>query len=142
MLNNYLLYTDGAYSSVRDRMGIALVFLKEGQFYLEYSKMIEGGTNNQAELIAIIIALRMIKHPIQSLIIKSDSEYCIGCASLGWKRKKNIKLWNIFDKEYQRVSNLCSNITFVHIRGHQKDLSDDTKWNNRCDELAVKAYTV
>jgi ribonuclease HI len=123
-------------------MGIALIFLKDGEFHLEYSKAIEGGTNNQAELIAIIIALRMIKRPIHSLIIKSDSEYCIGCASLNWKRKKNIKLWNIFDKEYQRVSDLCPNITFVHVRGHQKNTSDDTKWNNRCDELAVKAYMV
>ena len=31
-------------------------------------------------------------------------------------------------------------VTFIHHKGHQRDHSDFTKWNNRCDELcSVKA---
>lgn len=133
-MSSYILYTDGAYSSTRNRMGIGLVFLKENKLILRYSKMFEGGTNNMAEIIAIILALKMIKQPIESLIIRTDSEYCIGCATKGWKRSKNVKLWEEFDKQYTRVSELCPNIVFQHVKGHNGD-----KWNEYCDKLATTA---
>lgn len=133
-MSSYILYTDGAYSSTRNKMGIGLVFLKENKLILRYSKMFEGGTNNMAEIIAIILALKMIKQPIESLIVRTDSEYCIGCATKGWKRSKNVKLWEEFDKQYTRVSELCPNIVFQHVKGHNGD-----KWNEYCDKLATTA---
>lgn len=130
----YTLITDGAYSSSRDQGGVGIIFLRDDKKILEYSKMYKGVTNNMMELAALIIGLRFIKNPIESLTIISDSMYCIGCASLGWKRKKNIELWNEFDKEIKRVQKLCSNIEFKHVKGHSGD-----KWNEYCDKLAVKA---
>ena len=82
----------------------------------------------------MIIGLRLIKNPIDSLTIISDSMYCIGCASLGWKRKKNVKLWEEFDKQFERVKQLCPNVEFKHVKGHSGD-----KWNERADKLAVAA---
>ena len=136
---NYTLICDGAFSFSKKQMGIGIVFLKEEEKILEYSKMFKDGTNNIAEIVAIIIGLRFIKKPISSLLIVSDSMYCIGTITLNWKRKKNVKLWELFDKEYSRVKKLCSNIEFKHIKGHQKDDSEFTKWNNYCDHLANKA---
>lgn len=138
-MKHYTLITDGAYSMAHDSGGFAFIFLKDNEPILEFSKQVKNTTNNQMELWAIIYGLKCIKNPIANLTIVSDSMYCIGCASMGWKRKKNVKLWELFDKEYQRVSELCPNITFKHVKGHQKDNSEDTKWNNKCDELAVKA---
>lgn len=86
------------------------------------------------ELGAIIIVLRAVKGPIDSLTIYTDSMYCIGCATLNWKRKKNQKMWEEFDKQYKRVKALCPNIKFEHIKGHNGD-----KYNEICDKLAVKA---
>lgn len=128
------MYTDGAYSSTRNQMGIGIVFLKNNTLILEYSRMYKDGTNNIAELGAVIIGLRFIKKPIDSLTIVSDSMYVIGCATKGWKRKKNVKLWEEFDRQYSRVKELCPNITFVHTKGHNGD-----KWNEYCDKLAVRA---
>ena len=91
------------------------------------------------ELGAIILGLRAFKKPVDSIIIVSDSMYCIGCATQGWKRKKNQELWKAFDKEYARVSTLCPNITWKHVKGHQDDDSELTKWNNYVDKLAVRA---
>ena len=133
----YTLITDGAYSSQRNCGGIGLVILRNGRFVLSYSKSYQNTTNHQMELVAIITGLRCIKKPVESLAIISDSMYCIGCASLGWRRSKNIWLWNLFDKEFKRVLKLCNNIRFQHVRGHQKDLSFQTKWNNVCDFLAT-----
>lgn len=135
----YTLITDGAYSSLRNQGGIAFVFLRDNTLILEYSKRYKNCTNNQMEMIAIISGLKCIKDKIGTLTIISDSMYCIGCITLGWKRKKNINLWNILDNELKRVSSLCTSIEFKHVRGHQTDNSEDTKWNNRCDELAVRA---
>lgn len=133
-MDNYTIYTDGAYSSVKDQMGIGIVILKNDRPILEYSKMFSEGTNNKAEVAAMIIGLRLIKNPIDSLTIISDSMYCIGCASLGWKRKKNVKLWEEFDKQFERVKQLCPNVEFKHVKGHSGD-----KWNERADKLAVAA---
>lgn len=131
---NYTLITDGAYSSARDQGGVGIVFLREDEKILEYSNMYKGVTNNQMELGAVIIGLRMIKNPIESLTIISDSMYVIGCATKGWKRKKNVSLWQEFDAQYERVSKLCPKIEFRHTKGHTGD-----KWNEYCDKLAVKA---
>lgn len=144
VVSNYFLVTDGAFSSSRNQMGIGLIFINKelDKKILEYSKMYKGGTNNIAELVAVIVGFKMIKNPINSLTVCTDSEYVIGCAIKGWKRKKNQKLWEAFDKEYSRVSSLCSNITWKHVKGHQNDNSEFTKWNNYVDKLAVRASRV
>lgn len=132
-MNDIVIYTDGAYSSIRDQGGIGIVILNEDKKVLEYSNSYKRTTNNQMELGAVIIALRLIKEPCKSILIYTDSQYVIGCATLGWKRKKNINLWLEYDVQIDRVSKLCSNIKFVHVKGHA-----DNKWNNYVDKLAVK----
>ena len=134
MNTNYTLITDGAYSPIRDQGGVGIVFLKGDNKILEYSKPFKGVTNNQMELGAVILGLRFIKSPIDSLTIVSDSMYVIGCATLGWKRKKNAKLWEEFDRQLSRVKELCPDIKFKHVRGHTGD-----KWNEYCDKLASNA---
>lgn len=131
---NYVLYTDGAYSSLRDQGGIGLIILKDNKKILEYSEMYKGVTNNIMELGAVIIGLKAIKNCIDSLIIFTDSMYVIGCATKGWKRSKNKSLWKEFDKQFQRVQELCPNVEFRHVKGHNGDL-----YNEEVDKLAVKA---
>lgn len=133
-MNDIVVYTDGAYSTIRDQGGIGIVILKDGKKILEYSNMYKRTTNNQMELGAVIVALRIIQGKCKSITIYSDSQYVIGCATLGWKRKKNVKLWLEYDRQIQRVSELCSNIKFSYVKGHSSDY-----WNNYCDKIAVKA---
>lgn len=130
----YECYTDGAFSSARNQGGLGVVFIKNGIKIYEYSKGFKNTTNNRMEMGAVLIVLKSIKNPIDNLIIYTDSMYVIGCATMNWKRKKNIKLWETFDKELNRVSKLCENIKFQHVKGHQNN-----KWNNYVDKLAVEA---
>ena len=69
---DYVIYTDGAYSSSRDQGGIGIVVLRDGEKVFKYSKAFKKTTNNQMELIAVITALRAIKNSINSLIIYTD----------------------------------------------------------------------
>jgi len=137
--SNYILITDGAYSSARNQGGYAFIFLKDDKPILQFSKAVLNTTNNKMELSAIIAGLRAIKGEISSLLIVSDSMYCVGCATLDWKRKKNQKLWDLFDAEIERVKKLCSSIEFQHVKGHQRNDDTFTKWNNVVDKLAVAA---
>lgn len=139
-MNDYVIYTDGAYSSSRKQGGSAFIIFKDGDRVNEWSKCWKGGTNNTAEILAIYCALKSFKQPVNSITIYSDSQYCLGCIFHNWKRKKNIKLWKLFDEMYNNLtSNICSDIKGVHIDGHCKDDSEHTKWNNHCDRLAVEA---
>lgn len=132
--NEYRIFSDGAYSSKLDQGGVGILVLKGDKEILRYSKMYKHVTNNKMELGAVIIALRMIKGKIDSLTIYTDSMYVLGCATLGWKRKKNALLWEEFDKQHQRVKELCPKIDFVHVKGHAGN-----KYNEIVDDLAVKA---
>ena len=133
-MNDYIIYTDGAYSPSRDKGGIGVVIVKDSKIILEYSKGYSNTTNNRMELTAIIIGLSCIKNNIDSLKIISDSQYCIGCITKGWKRKKNQDLWKVFDYIQSQVSDkYCNKISYEWTKGH----TVDNIYNNKCDKLAV-----
>lgn len=128
------IYTDGAYKSSIDQGGIGIVWMKDDEVFKKYSKGFKHTTNNKMELIAMLCAFKSIKTPIDEVEFISDSQYVLGCLTKGWKKKKNVELWNILDKEYERVKSLIKNIKFTHVRGHQ-----DCFGNNLVDELASNA---
>lgn len=128
------IYTDGAYKSSIDQGGIGIVWIKDDKVFKKYSKGFKHTTNNKMELIAMLCAFKSIKTSIDEVEFISDSQYVLGCLTKGWKKKKNIELWNILDKEYERVKSLVKNIKFTHVRGHQ-----DCFGNNLADELASNA---
>ena len=135
----YEIYTDGAYSSKNNTGGVGIVILRDGHLIQKFNKSYKDTTNNKMELMAVIFALKSVKQPIDSLTIYSDSMYVIGCATLGWKRKKNVLLWKLFDEVYEDAKKLASEINFVHVKGHQKNTDYYSKWNNLADNLANSA---
>lgn len=128
------IYTDGAYKSSIDQGGIGIVWMKDNEVFKKYSKGFKHTTNNKMELIAMLCAFKSIKTSMDEVEFISDSQYVLGCLTKGWKKKKNVELWNILDKEYERVKSLVKNIKFTHVRGHQ-----DCFGNNLADELASNA---
>ena len=132
---DYIIYTDGAFKPSTTQGGIGLAWLKNGDLVKTYSKGYKGVTNNKMELLAVIYALASIKKSIHSLQIVTDSMYVVGCATKGWKRKKNVNLWLKYDKVFAKAQTLIETpITYQHVRGHR-----DNKYNNLCDKLADNA---
>ena len=136
-MSNWIIYTDGACKKDK-RGGIGIVWIKNGEKIFEYSKVYENVTNNIMELLAIGKALSSIKEPIDNLTIVSDSEYALGCIfNENWHPKKNVELIDKIKKQLIKTQKLVkTSIEYRHIRGHQKDDSEDTKWNNLADKLA------
>lgn len=131
------IFTDGAYSSSRSQGGVGVVILdNEERILWQFSNMYKNCSNNQMEIVAVILALRYIQEPIDSITIYTDSMLVIGWLTKNWKRNKNQKLLKEADNQLERVSKLCPKIEFVHVKGHQKDNTFETKWNNYVDKLA------
>ena len=133
-MSKFACYTDGACSLARNKGGIGVVFVKDGEKVYEFKKSYTNTTNNKCELMAVIYALNAISKPIEQLIIYSDSQYVIGCATKGWKRNKNIKLWDRYDKIKKELDNKKIIVKFNWIHGHQGD-----EFNELADKLAVAA---
>lgn len=114
-------------------IGVLIINSDTGEVLKEISHGYKGGTNNKAEIAAVIVALRCIREKCESVVINTDSMLVIGQLSKDWKRNKNISLLKEADKELKRVRKLCPNVTFQHVKGHSTN-----ELNNRCDTLAVK----
>ena len=131
------IYTDGAYSSATEQGGIGIVVVKDGNAIQTFNKGFKNTTNNQMELLAVIASLNAINKHYDEVCIYTDSMYVIGCATKGWKRKKNQSLWKKYDETYSQALQFCENISFCHVKGHE----DDT-FNNMADKLAVEARSL
>lgn len=137
-MEDLIIYTDGAYSPLRDQGGIGLVFVKDGKKIAQYSNVYPHTSNNQMEIGAVIVALKSIKDKkLSKVVIKTDSQYVIGCASLGWKRRKNPKLWAQYDSIATSLLNSGTKLLFEWVKGHDGD-----PYNELADTLARDASQV
>lgn len=124
------LYTDGAASGNPGPGGWGAVLVC-GPLRKELSGGYRLTTNNRMELLAVIRGLEAIKWKDATVKIYSDSTYVVKTVTENWKRKKNQDLWARFDSVRAGF-----NLEFNWIKGHAGHPE-----NERCDRLAVKAYS-
>jgi len=131
------IYTDGAAKGNPGNGGYGAVLLA-GQHKKELSEGFVNTTNNRMELLAVIVALEVLKNPGTDVTVYSDSKYVVDSVEKKWvfnwvrtnfKGKKNVDLWKRFLLIYPK-----HNVKFVWVKGHAGNL-----YNERCDELAVAA---
>lgn len=130
------VYTDGAAKGNPGKGGYGIV-LMSGKHRKDISVGYRHTTNNRMELLAVIVALEMIKSPGNKVMIFSDSKYVIDSVVKGWvfnwqkkgfKGKKNADLWLRFLKIYP-----TQHVQFTWVKGHSGNVL-----NERVDQLAVK----
>lgn len=121
-------YTDGAYSSTKQKGGWAFVC---PQLKLQVGNGEYNTTNNRMELKAILAVLYYIYktnlHLNYKITIYSDSMYCVGTLKYNWNISKNYKLWDTVLFLWNKV-----NCRIEHIKGHNKNI-----YNEMADNLAV-----
>jgi ribonuclease HI len=125
------VYTDGACAGNPGPMGIGVVIVDRTE-RRELSEYLGIGTNNIAELTAILRALQEIpssqRHrPIR---VHSDSAYSIGLLSKNWKAKANVELV----AQLRALAAEFAQLHFVKVKGHA-----GVPENERCDVLANEA---
>lgn len=122
------IWTDGS-GTVADLPAGWGAVLVSGEHRCELSGHLPRGTNNQAELSAVIGALAALKGTGHTITLHSDSQYVLGHVQGVTRVKKNAEL-------VARLRALAAKhtITPVWVRGHNGDPN-----NERCDELANAA---
>lgn len=132
-----VIYTDGSALGNPGPGGYGIVLQFKNQ-YKEVSQGYRLTTNNRMELLAIIVALEMLKVADRDVIIYSDSKYVIDSVTKGWvfgwvkkgfAGKKNADLWKRFLQIYPK-----NKVKFQWVKGHANNPG-----NERCDALAVAA---
>ena len=141
------IYTDGACSGNPGPGGYGTILVHIDSDGIKHEKELSEGyrcvTNNQMELMAVIVGLEALKKPC-SVKLYSDSKYVVdafnnhwieGWIKKGWKTAgkspvKNVDLW-------KRLLNAKAQheVEFIWVKGHAGH-----KYNERCDTLAVNAY--
>lgn len=123
-----LAYADGACKGNPGPAGLGVVLIDD-EFRYELAEYLGQGTNNIAELTAILRAIEKSERG-KRLRIFTDSNYSIGVLQKNWKPKKNIELIASIReaiKEHGAVE-------LHHVKGHA-----GVPLNERVDELAVSA---
>jgi ribonuclease HI len=121
-------YADGACSGNPGPAGLGVVIL-DGARRVELSEYLGIGTNNIAELTAVMRVLEDVPAATR-LLIHTDSQYTIGVVQKGWKAKANVAL----------VASLREALggrpatRLVYVPGHS-----GVPLNERADELAREA---
>lgn len=126
------IYCDGACSGNPGPGGWAFVIPSRK---VEQSGYEEQTTNNRMEITAVYEALKYLYNHLISLgediEIITDSQYVVNTMTKGWQKKKNTDLWACIED----YGFYFANIKWTWVKGHS-----DNKYNQRCDELAVKEY--
>ena len=125
------LWTDGACSGNPGPAGLGVSREYRGEF-IELSEYLGEGTNNIAELTAILRGLALVDDPAAPVDVMTDSEYCIGLLGKGWKAKKNQELV----AELRRAIAHFTDLRLIKVPGHA-----GVEGNERADELAREAIT-
>ena len=140
------LYTDGACSGNPGIGGYGAILVHVDNNGIKHEKEFSQGykqtTNNQMELLAVIVGLEALKKPCK-VTVYSDSKYVVDAfnnkwidnwIAKGWKTAgkspvKNVDLWKRLleaKKEHD--------VEFIWVKGHAGH-----EYNERCDSLAVAA---
>ncbi|HEY1958782.1 MAG TPA: ribonuclease H [Polyangiaceae bacterium] len=126
--NSWIAYTDGACTGNPGPAGSGTVLIAPGGKISETYDYLGEGTNNIAELTAVLRALERTPSA-ESLVLHTDSQYAIGVLTKGWKAKANVALI-----EKIRGALRGRDVRFVYVPGHA-----GVPMNERADELAREA---
>lgn len=125
------VWTDGACTGNPGPAGIGVVVLEGGK-RKEHAEYLGMGTNNIAELTAVLRGLDLVADRERPVRIYTDSTYAIGVLSMGWKAKANTELV----AEIRDALVRFPDARFVKVPGHS-----GVPENERCDALARGAIT-
>lgn len=125
------VWTDGACEGNPGPAGLGVVII-DGAERRELSEYLGQGTNNIAELSAILRGLESIADRKRPVVVYSDSQYSIGLLTQNWKAKANKELV----EKLRGLTRQFVDLRFVKVAAHS-----GIPLNERVDELARNAIT-
>jgi ribonuclease HI len=149
MKNRLTIYCDGACLNNPGEAGSGLaIFSNNQEPILIYGSYIENGTNNIAELNALLRALQIAYKNIpkyQEITVKTDSQYSIDSITKwaynwqrqGWKRKKKeVKNLELIKKIFNLYNVVRDKVNIEYVKGHSGILGNELA--DKMAKLAIK----
>jgi ribonuclease HI len=129
--NAFHVWTDGGCIPNPGPAGIGVVIL-DGKQRKEISEFLGMGTNNIAELTAIVRGLESLPDRTRPVVVYSDSQYAIGLLTQNWKPKANVELV----AQLRALIRAFPEVRFVKVAAHT-----GIALNERVDQLAAEAIS-
>lgn len=123
------VWTDGGCVPNPGPCGIGVVVI-DGKDRREISEYLGLGTNNIAELTAIVRGLEAVTDRARPVVVYSDSQYAIGLLTQNWKPKANVELVS----QLRALLKQFPDVRFVKVAAHT-----GIALNERVDQLAAQA---
>ncbi|HEY3803829.1 MAG TPA: RNase H family protein [Kofleriaceae bacterium] len=123
------VWTDGGAAPNPGPSGAGVVIVDGGK-HTEISQFLGEGTNQTAELSAILIGLTKLESRERPVVVYSDSAYSIGLLTQAWKAKANVELV----EKLRAVCREFRDLRFVKVAGHS-----GVPLNERTDQLVGDA---
>jgi len=128
-MDKIIVHTDGACKGNPGPSGIGIVINNNNTIH-KYSEYLGNGTNNIAELTAVLLTLQIINDKKCKVEINTDSQYVIGALQKNYNVNKNQKLIKQIKDEIKKFNE----VKFVKVKAHSTNY-----YNNMADQLAVDA---
>lgn len=125
------VWTDGGCIPNPGPAGIGVVIV-DGKDRREISEYLGMGTNNIAELTAIVRGLESVPDKTRPIVVYSDSQYAIGLLTQNWKPKANVELVT----ELRALVKQFPEVRFIKVAAHT-----GIALNERVDQLASAAIS-
>ena len=125
-----IAYTDGACLGNPGPAGLGYAISFPDGREVSAGEPLGEGTNNIAELTAILRVLELVDNPDARLLIHTDSSYSIGVLTQGWKAKANKELI----ARIRGAMSSFSKIELIKVKGHS-----GVELNELVDDLARRA---
>ncbi len=127
-----VIHTDGACSGNPGPAGIGVLIERPDGEVIEHSEFIGEGTNNIAELTAILRAIEMLKPEEHGthVLLYTDSAWSLGVLVGGWKAKVNVELITAIK---ERMTTMPE-VELLKVKGHAGNTG-----NEEADALATMA---
>lgn len=129
-MQEFVIYTDGAYSRLNNEGAFAYVILDvSGIVIKKAAHKCTNETNNRMELKAIIAALYNLpnKNEKVSALVVSDSQYAL-CTLFGtWRRNLNQDLFEVYERILKERE---IDIEWKWVKGHNGNY-----YNEMCDTM-------
>ena len=128
--DSIVAYTDGACLGNPGPAGLGYLVMYPDGKQIRRGEPIGHGTNNVAELTAILRVLELVDERGRPIVIHTDSSYSIGVLTLGWKAKANTDLIS----KIRNVMKSFAHLELRKVKGHAGNPE-----NELVDELAGNA---
>lgn len=129
-MTEYTAWTDGSCNNLspNGEGGAAYILLKNGVEVKRASKGFMATTNNRCEMIAIISAVASIESG-SSITVHTDSQYCIGAFTPGYRITNKTKNSDLIERYHQVAEN--KEVRFEWVKGHAGN-----EYNELVDQMA------